>query len=469
MSLKGKIKVIDPASTGGLDGFVEKIKDAVGLATGTSIGTSPFADLVIEGIVQGDIKLQAVNDWKTTAYYGLTDAFKGWGAGAGGTAGVNAGVAKAETSGRFSINGASMLKFANTAMNVLGYTLGGTGPASKKMYGGSNLQGFNVQFKWYTPQMSGWREAISALCFLAWPSTALRDQSPGLETNQSPSEAQFEANEKAYTEIIGACQKHTQKTLDLAALINRMIAAGKALNKDEVLKIRDEINALCNSAKYTDMNQINNDYVSQYIAKKTGNVDDLDEVGYLESALTMVKKSQAVDEITKNTATNRANLQLQARDIGSNINNTTWYDLGSDNAPINPNAPILDNGGAKPEPVKEPSLIDDLPGGQLVSAVGTIASGVGDLLKGLADSFAKNPPKVCLEIYASNNRLKYRFDPLVITSFAITASRETIDGDPVIITMDIGFDYYQVNATNGYLTPDQTFAGAPIFKSRRME
>lgn len=178
MSLKGKVYCEDPEAIGGFESFVAKLKQAIGQATGTEIGTdtkNPFGNLYLEGIVQGDIKLQAVNDWKTTSYYGFTDALKGLNIG-GGTSAVFA-------SAKTSINGAAMLKFANTVMNVLGYTLGGTGPASKKMYGGSNLNGFAVQFKWYTPYMRGWYEAIQALCYLGWPTSVWNsDSNPEVST-----------------------------------------------------------------------------------------------------------------------------------------------------------------------------------------------------------------------------------------------------------------------------------------------
>lgn len=460
MSLKGKVYCEDPEAIGGFESFVAKLKQAIGQATGTDIGTdtkNPFGNLYLEGIVQGDIKLQAVNDWKTTSYYGFTDALKGLNIGGGTTVGASAVVASAETNARTSINGAAMLKFANTVMNVLGYTLGGTGPASKKMYGGSNLNGFAVQFKWYTPYMEGWFEAIQALCYLAWPTSVWNaDSNPEVNTRPSdPTTAQKDAIEAQYVGIIDTTNKHLSSANNMRAAIVRMESAAVADNWVEVGKL---CSAFSGNNGFTDLNQI-------YITLQEGILTS--DITKIDAALGDIDDSIALDNTVLASAQARSRMQLRKESIGSDINSIHWYDNSTSTVPVDPSATEIDGGGETPAPKKEEGFFESLPGGNLIKAGGTLLSAGSDLIKGLVDSFAKNPPKVCLEIYDYKGSLKYRFSPLVITSFGITASRETIDGDPVIVTIDIGFDYFQVNATNAIQAPSQMFAGAPIFNKKR--
>lgn len=460
MSLKGKVYCEDPEAIGGFEAFVAKLKQSIGEATGTNIGTdtkNPFGNLYLEGIVQGDIKLQAVNDWKTTSFYGFTDALKGVNIGGGTTTGVSAGV-KAEASAKTSLNGAAMLKFANTVMNVLGYTLGGTGPASKKMYGGSNLNGFAVQFKWYTPHMSGWFEAIQALCYLGWPTSVWNsNDNPQVSTRQNdPTTAEKAATEAAYVEIVKMCGKHTAAIIKMSNDLKRAKTAADANNWQEASKIANQYSG---NNGWTDLNQIYTTVVAEGLVKQDSD--------YFDTAVSKLTASSDLDFTVLTAAKSRSKMQLKSSSIGSDINSVHWYDNSTSSVPTDPSAASIDGGGTASTPAKETGAFDNLPGANLIKAGGTLLSAGSDLIKGLVDSFAKNPPKVCLEIYDYKGSLKYRFSPLIITSFGVTASRETIDGDPVIVTIDIGFDYYQVNATNAIQAPNQLFAGAPIFNNKQ--
>jgi hypothetical protein len=104
-----------------------------------------------------------------------------------------------------------------------------------------------------------------------------------------------------------------------------------------------------------------------------------------------------------------------------------------------------------------------------LSGVAELSTIPGDLVSGLKDSLAVNPPKVTLDIGVLNGdnlEVKYSFSPLIITSFSIDASRETVGDKPIIITIDIGFDYYLINAngSHGAIATKQMFAGLPIFR-----
>lgn len=458
MSLKGRIRCEDPDSIGGFEAFAMKLKQSIGEITGTSFGTNrknPFGDLFLEGIVQGDIKLQAVNDWKTTTYYGFTDALKG--VNMGGGAEASAIVATAKTN--YSINGSSVLKFANTVMNVLGYTLGNTGPASKKMYGGSNLNGFSVQFKWYTPYMDGWKEAIRALCYLAWPTSSWNEDvnSTVSEKPLDASDSQKLAQEEEYKNIIYACNKHVSACSKMKVEISKMIDMANSENPvkwTEVQKLAAPFSG--GNDGYTDLNEIYNT-IQGAIGSQS--------VSKLEIAHSDANDSIDLDGTVMMSAKNRVNMQLRAGSIGSDINAVHWYDNDVNSIPVDPSATVLAGGGELPQVMKEEGIVENLPE---TKAIKLLASGATDLVKGLADSFARNPPKVCLEIFDSYGEMKYRFSPLVITSFGISSSRETVEGDPLILTIDISFDYYQVNATNAIQAPLQKFAGVQIFNNKEV-
>lgn len=446
MSLRGKIGCESAGAIGGFEAAAANLKESIGKFLGTSFGSdqgNPFGDLYLEGIVQGEIKLQATNDWKTTTYYGITDALGGI-----------RGSAENAMVGGFSVNGSSVLKFANTVMNVFGYTLGGTGPASKRMYGGSNLNGLNVQFKWYTPYMSGWKEALYALCYLAWPTSAFNsdDNANAAARQQVQSDAQKAAVEEEYKNIIKTCISHSGKATILQLKIQKIIDAMDVDNMTEALRLSNELES---NQGYEDLNQIVSD-VKVNVA--------LDNQGVVETCKENAENSVLLDDLVKSNAQSRVDMQLRASSIGSAIGTTQWYDLGNSSLPVDPNAtPALQGEGVPPLPTKEPASTGEF---GLTDSISLLKDASVDLIKGFKDSFARNPPKVYLEIRDSNDQLKYRFSPLVVTSFGITASRETVEGDPVILTIDVSFDYFQVNATNAEQAPLQKFAGVQIFNNK---
>lgn len=436
MSLKGRISSESPSTIGGWTDAIANAKKAIGNITGTSIGddaNDQYPDIFVEGIVQGDIKFNAVNDWKTTLYYGFTDALKG----------VKIGGELTQSS----INGSSVMKFANTVMNVMGYTLGGTGPASRKMYNGSNLNGFSVQFKWYTPHMDGWGEALQSLCVLGWPMSALNQGNTGVVTRNEPTEAEKLATEEEYKSILKACNDHWSALAAMSVKIHQM----QSIDDNESVETKKIYDSYFKDKTfpYTDLNEIKAE-VSRYM----GNV------GSLDTADGNALRSIQVDKMVIEAANRRDSIRLRSNNIGSDIGGVHWYDQTS--LPSNPSVPAITGDKTIAEPVKEPAVATGEV--NLFKAVDHAKSAAVSLFKGLVDSFARNPPIVKLEIFDYKGTIKYSFSPLVITAFSINASRETIDGDPVILTIDVSFDYYQVNATNALQAPDQLFAGVPMFK-----
>lgn len=449
MSLRGVISVEDTDNVGGFAAAVGKFKEGIANITGVSMAQgsnkTPLGKLTIEGIVQGEIKLQAINDWKTTLFYGFSDAAS------------NVGVS--------GTNASAILKFSNTVMNAMGYTLGGTGPASKKMYGGSNLNGFNLQFKWYTPYMNGWRDAIRNLSFLAWPTTVFADaeESALQEGVQAPSQSDKELQEAEYKQIIANCNAHRSAIIKFRAILDSCHTEG--MEDSQIMAALGKNFGQSQNFGYKDL---------QKCAKIASDIAVYGGVGKISTIQDNLVASHRLDGTVMNIANIRGELQLNATDIGNltiPAEEKVWYDLGP-SAPINPNAKKLRGDGDKAQATKEineganKSLWNALPGGGLIKGSLDLADGVGDLVKGLMDSFAANPPIVNLKIY-SGTEVKYNLTPLVITSFAITASRETMNGEPVIITIDISFDYYQVNATlsDAAKKARQTFAGVPIFRT----
>jgi hypothetical protein len=221
MSMVGRVRGCDPKGTiGGIDAAISKAKSALSKLTGGALDFTNVTDdptgFSFDGIVQGNIKLSAVNNWNTSLYYGISDAIGGISiSGSGGIPGVASGSIKTTAS--------SILKFGNTMASVAGYTLGGTGPASKKMYQGSNLSGFNIQFKWYTPYMNGWQDAIRVLTILGWPSATNADLKPsGANEATDPSKMTDEerAQLQKYKELVDALQSHSSDIARLKAMKN---------------------------------------------------------------------------------------------------------------------------------------------------------------------------------------------------------------------------------------------------------
>ena len=438
MSLRGVISTIAADKQTSFDEAMYKMKQALTDVTGIDLhnATDSGNSISVEGIIQGDIKLQAINDWKTTMFYGFSDAAQN--VGFGGT------------------NASAIIKFANTVGNVLGYTLGGTGPASKKMYGGSNLNGFTVQFKWYTPYMQGWKSAIQALTFIAWPSSPFDgDGAEKLVNKQNTPQVTAASQEEQYKSILKKLDDHAKAILHLQSMVGAAIRSG--LTDDQKATELRKVGST--SFGFTDLNEI-----ASYIARYATDAD-----ACASKTMNLTNMSTAIDANVKNAAIARSELQLYPNDIGSDINTVHWYDQSG--IPVNPSAIKIDGMGDKQSPEKKDtgsgtsSFESAYKGVHLLNAGVNIASGTLDLLKGLANSIAVNPPKVQLEIF-SGTEIKYRFSPLVVTSFTMNASRETINGDPVIVTIDVSFDYYAINSTGSDAADkaNQLFAGVPIFR-----
>lgn len=159
MSMVATIKKLNTEDLGNanasFDQGVQKIKENI-LGGVVNIESEHVNDYIqVSGIVQNEMSLTAVNNWNSSLYSGISDALEGVQIGGGLLPG--------------SVKGSSILKLVNTVASATGYNIAGTGPASKKIYQGSNLSGFSVTLKWYTPRSDNWKDHIKNLTLLAWP------------------------------------------------------------------------------------------------------------------------------------------------------------------------------------------------------------------------------------------------------------------------------------------------------------
>jgi len=156
------------------DQGVQKIKDNI-LSGVVNIESEHVNDkIVVSGIVQNEMSLTAVNNWNTSLYNGISEVLEGV------SGSASAGFMGTGTSG--SIKGSSILKLANTVASATGYNIAGTGPASKKIYQGSNLSGFSVN----------WKQQITNITSLAWPVYMGRDKDiKPIQTNDNNPDKSF--------------------------------------------------------------------------------------------------------------------------------------------------------------------------------------------------------------------------------------------------------------------------------------
>ena len=176
MSMVARIETLSIDDLGdansGFDQGAQKIFRGI---MGTINETTTNEQICVEGIVQNEISITATNNWSSTLFYGLTDAFEGVSASPS-AAGFSAG----------SVKGSTILKLAKTVTGSLGYNLAGTGPASKKIYQGSSLSGFNVILKWYTPKSTNWQSHLLNLTNLAWPNGISFSSDSSIDPNTKP-------------------------------------------------------------------------------------------------------------------------------------------------------------------------------------------------------------------------------------------------------------------------------------------
>lgn len=435
MSMVGRVRGVDPKGTvGGIDAAVSKLKSALSKMSGGSLDFTNVTDdptgFSFDGIVQGNVKLSAVNNWSTSLYYGISDA--------------------ADKLGFSGTTASSILKFANTMASVAGYTLGGTGPASKKMYQGSNLNGFNVQFKWYTPYMDGWQDAIKILTILAWP-TAIDAKLQPSGANEATDPSKMTDEERAqlqkYKELVAALQSHSSDIARLKAMKNVPDAKATGFKS--------------NFPELVDLFHRRYEVDPPQILEGDFN-DDLDK--------SLDKDKKIIDKIKANKS-----VDYTAAEVGA----MGWHQAGFvDTIVEHPITSLLAHSSIfmrmacnsdAAERAKASAAYTAKNGTDALGGLAELASIPGDLITGLKDSIAVNPPKVALDIGVLNGdnlEVKYSFAPLVITSFSIDASRETVGDKPIIITVDVGFDYYLINAngSQGAIATKQMFAGLPIFR-----
>lgn len=159
MSMIAVIKKLSTSDLGNsnasFDQGIQKIKDNI-LGGIVNVESEHVNDnIIVSGIVQNEMTLTAVNNWNSSLYSGISDALEG----------VTVGGELTQSK----IKGSSILKLINTVAGATGYNISGTGPASKKIYHGSNLSGFQVTLKWYTPRSVNWKNQITNITSLAWP------------------------------------------------------------------------------------------------------------------------------------------------------------------------------------------------------------------------------------------------------------------------------------------------------------
>lgn len=428
MSMLGVIKKIDLSKEGmaagtAWDSGLQKIKEAI-------IGHTPdneqiALDASVKGIVQSEIRLTANNAWNGSIFYGISDALEG----------VSVGGELTQSK----VKGSSIIKFANTAANATGYSLGTTGPASKKMYKGSSLSGLTVQFKWYTPQMHGWKSAIESLTILAWPTSVFNNGgSGGYTSNTDEAKSANSQNEK----LKEAAKSKVALASGLKDVNNILIEAANNINLT---------NGMTASYKFID------DYPCPAGVPNVKKVQYEQMIALIQSKYDLIAAMSYAYQLTHPTEVGNLITQMtQIRD--AYVNALQAENITFDNT-INANES------------QNTTVNPDVPGNSMEfkDRAKLVVDGLGDLVSGMATNLlATNPSIVELMIYSGDEtapNLKYHLRPLVITSFTINGSRETFNGDPVVVTVDITFDYYQTNPTVGAGASQrpQIFAGAKMF------
>lgn len=158
MSLIVEMKPSDMhTEVGGLSTVLSSLATSVmGLAGGSNTkqiinGTS------CKGILQNDISISFTNNWKSTAYQGITSGITS--------------LSKQKLPMGASLNAIKTLyDFATTGLNMGGVSMVGAGAATTRIYEGSAISGFNVMLKWYTPYDNTYVDSLKALMILGFPS-----------------------------------------------------------------------------------------------------------------------------------------------------------------------------------------------------------------------------------------------------------------------------------------------------------
>jgi hypothetical protein len=270
------------------------------------------------------------------------------------------------------------------------------------MYQGSNLSGFNIQFKWYTPYMNGWQDAIRVLTILGWPSATNADLKPsGANEATDPSKMTDEerAQIQKYKELVAALQLHSSDIARLKAMKNVPDAKATGFKSNF-----PELVDLFHRRYVVDPPQI----------LESDFNDDLDK--------SLDKDKKIVDKIKANKS-----VDYTAAEVGA----MGWHQAGfvdtisehPISSLLSPGSMLMRMAGNSDAAESAKAKVVDVAknGTGPLSGVAELSTIPGDLVSGLKDSLAVNPPKVTVDIGVLNGdnlEVKYSFSPLIITSFS---------------------------------------------------
>lgn len=155
MSLVVELSVIRNQDIAGVSAGLATVAKKLAAITGGAGSEELINSTICRGILQNDINIGFSNAWDSTVYQGLMKGL--------------------ESTSKTTIFGTSLnaikgiYDFGQTAMNMGGVSMIGTGASSTRVYGGSSMSGFNVEMKWYTPMDKSYQTSIPALMVLAFP------------------------------------------------------------------------------------------------------------------------------------------------------------------------------------------------------------------------------------------------------------------------------------------------------------
>ena len=161
MSLIVEISNVDNDVVG-IDGVTKSLRSitsAIGNLFTSGNTQNVIKNTVCKGILQNDLDIGFTNTWNSNAYQGIMSGVE-----------KTAASANTGTWGNWGKLAVGIIDFTQTAMNMGGMSLVGAGPASTKVYGGSDINGFKVSMKWYTPNDESYKDSIKAILVLGFPS-----------------------------------------------------------------------------------------------------------------------------------------------------------------------------------------------------------------------------------------------------------------------------------------------------------
>lgn len=163
MSLVVELSVIRNQDITGVSAGLAKVAKKLAAITGGAGSEELINSTICRGILQNDINIGFSNAWDSTVYQGLMKGVEN-------VSKTNINIKAPGLGAGVSLNFVKGLyDFGQTAMNMGGVSMIGTGASSTRVYGGSSMSGFNVEMKWYTPMDKSYQTSIPALMVLAFP------------------------------------------------------------------------------------------------------------------------------------------------------------------------------------------------------------------------------------------------------------------------------------------------------------